>query len=981
MRDRLFERSGAKRQSEISLSRRSLLRAGALAGVLGGPPSVSSAGHEETSTRSTGSTGDPVWMAQDRVLNRTGDTVDQSQAVFSANTTLQYLGAQWEELGNPSSSADVEGAWQHTFVLSSYGMGLKPPYLFDTNTGDGIVPESDYIPARQNYPLPGELSEDAREVLRKRAQIGDRDVSPNRASVGSRPAFEIKTLPKDLRTFTGEPVNSAEVDDLAIATRRDSQLFGFANPDDFLVGQFGEAFPRSDTPGDVFDREQLIRGLRVFDAHATDLTNVEYDAVTEPSLNGRLEEIEQARARRDATVSLGQSIYGTATSFVGLSTTIAGVSNPWVTVPMTALGIITDSLGLAQGISGVFNNDVDAEAPGYIGVHQQSPFDKLTSPLTYTYVVFDVYQSPETETEQPQVGESDGTSLFTVRTNYDLSVRTQRGGVSVNPGRSNNIWVVRLERSPPPGELDGDTPTRARLLNAEAARQRIADIKALDSNEGTNIRDNYEIQYDDGTDNVVQFRPTASFTVELPPEDDRPVAGKELVFDPSDTILGGAPIEEYEWVFGYLHGGPGGVLERDDVDRIQRSGRIFDAPDSGVLRKEFTTAGVYSVSLRVWDENDEEHVAFKTLRVRQRPNDDGGASQLIGSRADPRAGDPDGEEAGGDTGTPTGGQPTQTPQNGQPTRPLGESPEREGSSTPDGSKAAGGESGDRQFVTATVEPSVSTVLVGDQFEVSADPSVTDGAAGSVVPAGAGTGEERRFIYEWDALLRSTDDIRAVDSVRDPDFLPGGAGSDPEFETVPQTSEGTRRIGFEIPGEYEVFVRVSDAVTGDSAVASTTVTVMDELPTVSVDPTGTFLHTSSDAATAPTVVSLSDYGIEPGDEIILEVVGTWTSGRGIEKTDTIGVFSSTDELLPSDRRRRVPGAIDAGPDFETKTTYYGDEPTDIEEDFRVDSETDGEDDATPSVTVTVPEDARYLFLAAHGSLYRDNYGEYSVRIRP
>lgn len=144
-------------------------------------------------------------------------------------------------------------------------------------------------------------------------------------------------------------------------------------------------------------------------------------------------------------------------------------------------------------------------------------------------------------------------------------------------------------------------------------------------------------------------------------------------------------------------------------------------------------------------------------------------------------------------------------------------------------------------------------------------------------------------------------------------------------------------------------------------------------TVSLDPTGTFLRTVRDDSTDPAIVSLGDLGISPGDEITLEVVGEWTNGRGIEKTDTIAVFSSSSEFVADPSvRNRVPGAIDAGPDVETQPTFRDEQPTDIPEDFPVEE----------SVTVTVPDDASHLFLAARAVFYQDNSDfddNYAVRI--
>lgn len=160
--------------------------------------------------------------------------------------------------------------------------------------------------------------------------------------------------------------------------------------------------------------------------------------------------------------------------------------------------------------------------------------------------------------------------------------------------------------------------------------------------------------------------------------------------------------------------------------------------------------------------------------------------------------------------------------------------------------------------------------------------------------------------------------------------------------------------------------------------------------VKLDPRSTFLRAFNDNPEGPAIVPLEGVGVSPGDRLTIEVLGDYERG-GIEndtQNDTIAVFSASDQLLgecqlvdgeyecsePESPRRRVPDAIDAGPDVRTDPTYYQEKPTDIPEDFAIDG----------SVTVTVPQGATHLFLAANDDFYRDNRdddGDYTVRIRP
>jgi hypothetical protein len=48
----------------------------------------------------------------------------------------------------------------------------------------------------------------------------------------------------------------------------------------------------------------------------------------------------------------------------------------------------------------------------------------------------------------------------------------------------------------------------------------------------------------------------------------------------------------------------------------------------------------------------------------------------------------------------------------------------------------------------------------------------------------------------------------------------------------------------------------------------------------------------------------------------------------------GVFSGSETLLTSEERERVPGAVDAGEDYETSPTHNGGAKTDTPEDFPI-----------------------------------------------
>ena len=151
-------------------------------------------------------------------------------------------------------------------------------------------------------------------------------------------------------------------------------------------------------------------------------------------------------------------------------------------------------------------------------------------------------------------------------------------------------------------------------------------------------------------------------------------------------------------------------------------------------------------------------------------------------------------------------------------------------------------------------------------------------------------------------------------------------------------------------------------------------------TIPIDPTRTFLLTAGDPWDGgPPVlgsipIRLADYGIAPGDSVLLEQLGDYYNGaegyNGNDAsldTDTamIGIFSSTDELLAPNVLNRVPGALDAGQYIVTMNTLYGGPgnagvPTDIPYDFGIGAN-----------IFQVPNGAAYLFVAAHDVYYSDN----------
>jgi hypothetical protein len=150
--------------------------------------------------------------------------------------------------------------------------------------------------------------------------------------------------------------------------------------------------------------------------------------------------------------------------------------------------------------------------------------------------------------------------------------------------------------------------------------------------------------------------------------------------------------------------------------------------------------------------------------------------------------------------------------------------------------------------------------------------------------------------------------------------------------------------------------------------------------VLVDPKAAYLYTNSDSPASPTIMNLAASGFAPGDVLKLSYAVAppgfsffSCSGPfvGAAQFALLGVFSSSNTLLATSASRRVPGAIDAGTNFVSTPTYYGNQPTDIPEDFWV----------TPpgGLTIQIPSGATHLFLGINDSLYYDNCGTIKVTI--
>jgi hypothetical protein len=137
--------------------------------------------------------------------------------------------------------------------------------------------------------------------------------------------------------------------------------------------------------------------------------------------------------------------------------------------------------------------------------------------------------------------------------------------------------------------------------------------------------------------------------------------------------------------------------------------------------------------------------------------------------------------------------------------------------------------------------------------------------------------------------------------------------------------------------------------------------------VPLEAKATYLHTYGESPLPPAAmaVDLASLGYAPGDRLHLAVLGDIDNGPGSDTFSfTLGLFSASNTLLGNALVDRVPGALASdAPAFVTLPTYFGNQATDIPQDFGF--------DRPEGIDVTIPAGALFLFLAKNDQLYNDN----------
>jgi hypothetical protein len=149
--------------------------------------------------------------------------------------------------------------------------------------------------------------------------------------------------------------------------------------------------------------------------------------------------------------------------------------------------------------------------------------------------------------------------------------------------------------------------------------------------------------------------------------------------------------------------------------------------------------------------------------------------------------------------------------------------------------------------------------------------------------------------------------------------------------------------------------------------------------VPLDCKSAFVHVASESPPGAVPLALAPLGLQAGDCVRLRLVGDYDQGPGGDTAgDVWGVFSADATLLAGSQLHRVPGAIDAGAELVTPPTFFGNQPTDVAEDFGIASTAEG----TSEVTVEIPAGAQFLFVSGGDSYFSDNSdpdGDFGVEL--
>jgi hypothetical protein len=502
---------------------------------------------------------------------------DQWDSVFTTHSTLQYTGVEWIDNG---------GVWEHSFLLQSWAVGLRPLKRRTDDWGEeswipagGVVTDSD--------PGAGPTFDSTAldEFQRDRLGVLQTDEI---TSVDSDHAIRIKNAYQ----YSSEGQNGGDLGVFSVNTEEAERILSPSGLVRLLSGRTGE---------DELTRERVRNSLRSLTALSSDRTSEKFTEVFQSST------IDYSSLRRTAeNIDRNQEVSSAAASL-------------GVAVALTALGAAPVPIAAAAGVAGLvlptlelidtLTNTEDADSPNsneggvvrYPDVPQPEP--------AAGHVV-------QVKARVPPDGEE---YAFSVRNRYEYDLMTDRGAVSEHTESS--AWVIGVRH-------DETTRTTAEDRDQETPVEKVHTARPLPIDDVTIgpegiLNSEGEDRIADVTDkreDLATFRPSATFTV-VPVDAEQVVdtdsvlsvkSGTDLQFDLAPTQIGHAIVQTHE-LFIETYAAATDEWVDSDSDGIQstitRGESIDRSADVTKFVETVDTAGYYRASLRLIDENDETQVS------------------------------------------------------------------------------------------------------------------------------------------------------------------------------------------------------------------------------------------------------------------------------------------------------------------------------------------------------------------------------------
>jgi PKD repeat protein len=555
-------------------------------------------------------------VGQDVSYYETTNQVRNPALRFADYGTLTYLGASWNEFGSPRN--DREGAWQHTFMLSSLAGGFKATAV--TNQRDSGDQDDGCNDTTSRYTdwAPAYNAGEVRSLGRgKEEEYGDPlDVFSSSEEAGREHYGNLQpTIPWE-RPWKNGPNRGAwrkraiatkstlriepDSDDLAVSLRRDPDNLNFFDARK-LLKRFGHEGDQSDdSNGEVGVTDVCSALAGEYDCVGGDVVgaslpaNPNYAAVkrsTVEDIDGSLSTSRELTQQLKLLPALGVAgnlvsvLDGAAggnfgefpawnkvkylTGGVGHATTLISV--------VDALEKLTTSVELSADDVVDYNRGVELSFPDF---GRRRDLTDEPRPMTGFNAVFDVFVPPkedgdETLYEQVEIEAETPYKFLNVNTPSAPGDYPKRESSSLS-------WYVTIPLRPPYEELGEDeSPHTARLVKSK-----------------TNLPN------DGGVANG-QFAGTGDNEGAVPAVDViDPTTGSRTVFDGSSSLLTDAPIGSYRWTVheSDADGGRGTRILGPSDDQYDEA----TFADGQVLAYDFSAdgPGEYVVTLELEEQVD-----------------------------------------------------------------------------------------------------------------------------------------------------------------------------------------------------------------------------------------------------------------------------------------------------------------------------------------------------------------------------------------